>query len=108
MFNRFGHRLDFLSSLSDRLLLALLAVAIIPLGIVGLGGAAIARQVVEGESGRGLTGLARGLAAQLDLQTQGLLDDGRAIGSRPALRFLGPETRTSALAGAREREPHRR
>jgi PAS domain S-box-containing protein len=108
MFNRFGHRLDFLSSLSDRLLLALLAVAIIPLGIVGLGGAAIARQVVEGESGRELTGLARGLAAQLDLQTQGLFDDGRAIASGPAFRFLDPEMLPPALAEARERYPHMR
>ncbi len=93
-----GGRLDFLTSLSDRLLLALLAVAIIPLGVVGLGGAMAARQVVEEEAGRELSGLSRGLSAQLDQYLQGILEDGRAIAA--------PSMSTAGLADLRTRFPN--
>jgi PAS domain S-box-containing protein len=95
-----------LASLADRLLVALLVVSIIPLGVVGLGGAAIARQVVEEESGRELAGLSRGIAAQLDLYVQGLLEDGRSVVSQPAIRLLDPRLGSAALAEAKERYPH--
>ena len=106
MSSQFGRRLGFLTSLSDRLLLALLAVAIIPLGVVGLGGAVAARQVVEEEAGRELSGLSRGLSAQLDQYVQGLLEDGRAVVGLPVLRLLEPRSTATALIEIGERYPH--
>jgi PAS domain S-box-containing protein len=100
-----GVRVNVFSSLSDRLLLALLVVAILPLGVVGLGGAAIARQVFEDESGRELSGLSRALASQLDLYIQGLLEDGRSIVSQPAIRLMGPVSGSDVLMEARDRNP---
>jgi PAS domain S-box-containing protein len=96
----------FLSSLSDRLLIALLVVSIAPLGLVGLGGAAIARQVVAEESVRELSGLSRGLAAQLELYMQGLLEDGRSVVSEPTLRLMDSRSGSAALTDAKERYPH--
>jgi PAS domain S-box-containing protein len=102
----FGGRLDFVNSLSDRLLLALLAVAIIPLGVVGLGEAVAARQVVEEEAGRELSGLSRGFGAQLDQYIQGIFEDGRVLATQPAIRLVEPVATAAALADIRERYPY--
>lgn len=106
MSGRSPDRLELLPSLSDRLLLALLAVAIIPLGIIGLGGAVIARQVVEEVSGRELAGLSRGVAAQLDLYIQGLMEDGRTVAGMPAVRLMEPRQSQVVLGEATDRFPY--
>jgi signal transduction histidine kinase len=77
-------------SLQTRLWLTLSFVAIVPLAIVGGGGALYARNVIAEESTRELTGLARGLAEELDLYISGLLLNAQAIAGLPPLSTMDP------------------
>jgi PAS domain S-box-containing protein len=71
-------------------LLALALIGILPLGLVGLVVADRDRRALEEYSARELTGLARGLAGQLDIYLDELLSNARAIASMPSIVGMDP------------------
>jgi signal transduction histidine kinase/DNA-binding response OmpR family regulator len=71
-------------------LLVLVLLGILPLGLVGLAIAVRDRGVLAEHAGRELTGLARGLAGQLQVYIAGFLNDTRAIAALPDLVSMDP------------------
>jgi len=83
-------RVQFLHTLRAQVLLALVLIGILPLGLVGLSVANRDRRALEEYSARELTGLARGLAGQLDIYLDELLSNARAIASMPSIVSMNP------------------
>jgi len=83
-------RVQFLHTFRAQVLLALALIGILPLGLVGLTVADRDRRIMEEYSSRELTGLARGLAGQLDIYLDELLSHGRAIASMPSIAGMEP------------------
>jgi signal transduction histidine kinase len=83
-------RFPRLQTLQARLMLALALIGIVPLGLVGLGVATLDRQELIAHSSRELTGLARGLAGQLEVYVAELLNDARAIAALPQIVSMDP------------------
>jgi Cache domain len=81
---------QFLHTFRAWVLLALALIGILPLGLVGLTVADRDRRALEDYSARELTGLARGLAGQLDIYLDELLNNGRAIASMPSIASMEP------------------
>jgi PAS domain S-box-containing protein len=73
-----------------RLLLALALIGILPLAVTGVGVAILNRQTVAEQSARELTGLARGLAAELEVYLDNLLRQAQAMASLPAMTSMDP------------------
>jgi PAS domain S-box-containing protein len=86
-----------LRTLQAQVLLALTLVGIFPLGLVGLGVATLDREALEEQSARELTGLARGLAGQLEVYLDELLNTSRAIASLPAIVSMSPPAQASLI-----------
>ncbi|MGH8057389.1 MAG: hypothetical protein ACREOH_09170, partial [Candidatus Entotheonellia bacterium] len=72
-------RFHHLRTLRARFLLALALIGILPLGVVGLGMATLDRRALAEQSAQELTGLARGLAGQLEVYLDDLLSVTRGI-----------------------------
>ena len=83
-------RVQFLHTFRAQVLLALALIGILPLGLVGLTVADRDRRALEESSARELTGLARGLAGQLDIYLDELLSNARAIASMPSIVSMDP------------------
>ena len=83
-------RVPFLHTFRAQVLLALALIGILPLGLVGLSVADRDRRALEEYSARELTGLARGLAGQLDIYLDELLSNARAIASMPTIVSMDP------------------
>jgi ABC-type branched-subunit amino acid transport system ATPase component len=83
-------RFPFLHTFRAQVLLALALIGILPLGLVGLSVADRDRRALEESSARELTGLARGLAGQLDIYLDELLSNARAIASMPSVVSMDP------------------
>jgi len=79
-----------LQTLRARFLLALALIGIVPLGLVGLGMATLDRRVLAEQSAQELTGLARGLAGQLEVYVDDLLNTTRAMAALPEIVSLDP------------------
>src|ERR1700704_2497844 len=86
----------WLRTLQARFLVALALIGMLPLGLVGLGVATLDRQEIGQQSGRELTGLARGPSGQVDLQLTTLLTESRAIAALPDIQSMDA-TRQEAL-----------
>jgi signal transduction histidine kinase len=84
-------------TLQARLLLALALIGIVPLGIVGLGVATLDRQVLIEHSGRELSGLARGLAGQLQVYLAEVLSDARMLAALPEIVSMDSQRQASLL-----------
>ncbi|HWP28111.1 MAG TPA: hypothetical protein VNM50_01080, partial [Chloroflexota bacterium] len=80
-----------------RFLLALVLIGVLPLGVVGLGVAALDRQALVEQSARELTGLARGLAGQLDVHLDDLLAIARGLAALPAIVSMDPAQQAPLL-----------
>ena len=85
-----ARRFKFLQTLEARFLLALVLLGILPLGLVGLGIATLDRRALTERSARELTGLARGLAGELAVYLDGLLNEARAIAALPEIVSMDP------------------
>jgi hypothetical protein len=83
-------RVPCLHTLRAQVLLALVLIGIFPLGLVGLSVANRDCRALEEYSARELTGLARGLAGQLDIYLDELLSNARAIASMPSIVSMNP------------------
>ena len=83
-------RVPFPHTFRAQVLLALALIGILPLGLVGLTVAHRDRRALEEASARELTGLARGLAGQLDIYLDELLSNARAIASLPTIATMDP------------------
>jgi hypothetical protein len=83
-------RFPFLHTFRAQVLLALALTGILPLGLVGLSVADRDRRALEESSARELTGLARGLAGQLDIYLDEVLSNARAIASLPSIVSMDP------------------
>jgi PAS domain S-box-containing protein len=90
-------RIPFLHTFRARVLFALALIGILPLGLVGLSAADRDRRALEESSARELTGLARGLAGQLDIYLDELLSNARAIASMPLIASMDPSQQTMLL-----------
>jgi PAS domain S-box-containing protein len=90
MKNTSAPRFPFLHTFRAQVLLALALIGILPLGLVGLSVADRDRRALEESSARELTGLARGLAGQLDIYLDELLSNARAIASMPSVVSMDP------------------
>ena len=90
MRNLSSPRIQFLHTFRAQVLLALALIGILPLGLVGLTVADRDRRALEEYSARELTGLARGLAGQLDVYLDELLSNARAIASLPTIVSMDP------------------
>ena len=88
MRNLSSPRVQFLHTFRAQVLLALALIGILPLGLVGLTVADRDRRALEDYSARELTGLARGLAGQLDIYLDELLSNARAIASMPSIASM--------------------
>jgi len=99
-------RFRILHTLQAQVLLALVFVGIFPLGLVGLGVATLDRDALEEQSVRELTGLARGLAGQLEVYFDGLLNTSRAIASLPNIVSMSPSAQTGVLGELFVHYPH--
>ncbi len=84
-------------TLYARFLLALVLIGVLPLGVVGLGVAALDRQALAEHSARELTGLARGLAGQLDVHLDDLLAIARGLAALPAIVSMDPAQQAPLL-----------
>jgi diguanylate cyclase (GGDEF)-like protein/PAS domain S-box-containing protein len=84
-------------TLQARFLIALTLIGMLPLGLVGLGVAALDRQAIGQQSARELTGLAKGLSGQVDLQLATLLTESRAIASLPDIQGMDPPRQETLL-----------
>jgi len=81
-----------------RFLLALALIGLLPLSVVGLGGALLQRQVIAEQSARELTGLARGLAGQLDTFLEpGPFTEVQAIAGLPSITSMDPAEQEAVL-----------
>ena len=69
--------------LRRQILIALIAIGIIPLAIAGAILIMLDRQALSTQSARELTGLARGFGAEVDLYMSSRMNDTRAIASLP-------------------------
>lgn len=78
-------RVKRLQTLQARFLLALALIGILPLALVGLGMATLDRRALAEQSAQELTGLARGLAGQLEVYLSSLLHGTRAIAALPEI-----------------------
>jgi hypothetical protein len=83
-------RFKCLRALQARFLLALVLIGILPLGLVGLGVTTMDRRAIAEQSARELTGLAQGLAGELDAHLGRLLSETRAIAVLPEVVSLDP------------------
>lgn len=83
-------RTHFLKTLQGRFLTALILVGIIPFVLVGLIVVNIETRALNEQSTRELTGLARGLAGELDTFLNELLKDSQAIASLPQIVSMDP------------------
>jgi hypothetical protein len=101
-------RVQFLHTLRAQVLLALALIGILPLGLVVLSVADRDRRALEEYSARELTGLARGLAGQLDLYLDELLSNARAIASIPAIVSMDPPWQGMVLKELYHHYPHPR
>jgi signal transduction histidine kinase len=86
-----------LRTLRVGLFLALALVGILPLAVMILGGASLSRRIVAEQSTRELTGLARGLAGQLDMYLFHLLQDAQAIAALPDIASMDPARQNALL-----------
>lgn len=84
-------------TLQARFLLAFFSVGILPLGLIGLSVATLDRRVIAEQSARELTGLAHGLANQLDAYLAGMLSDTQAIAALPDLVSMDPARQGALL-----------
>ena len=84
-------------TLQARFLLALALIGIVPLGLVGLGVAILDRQAMAEQSAQELTGLARGLASQLDVYMQGLLHNAQAMAALDEIVSMHPARQEALL-----------
>jgi signal transduction histidine kinase len=84
-------------TLHARFLLALVIIGVLPLAIVGLGVAALDRAALVEQSSRELTGLARGLAAELDVHLEDLWSINRGIAALPEIVSMDPARQRSLL-----------
>jgi signal transduction histidine kinase len=90
-------RLPFLRTLQARFLLALVVLGVLPLGIVGLTVAALDRQALVEQSARELTGLARGLAGELDIHVEDLMSIVRGVSVLPDVTSMDPDRQDAVL-----------
>ncbi|MBI3325343.1 MAG: response regulator [Nitrospinae bacterium] len=84
-------------TLQVRFLAALTLIGILPLGLVGVGMATLNRQTLAEQSARELTGLARGLAGQLEVYLTGLLHNARAVAALPEIVSMDPARQDGLL-----------
>src|SRR5215831_9153037 len=77
--------LKWLWTFRARILLALTLIAILPLGVVGLGIATLDRKALAEQSARELVGLARGLAGQIEVSLAALAREVGAIATLPEI-----------------------
>jgi hypothetical protein len=85
-----GRLFKHLQTLRIQFLLALVLIGVLPQGLIGLGMATWDRRVVAKQSAQELSGLARGLAGQLELYMDNLLHTTRAIAALPEIVSLDP------------------
>ncbi|MBI2087480.1 MAG: GAF domain-containing protein [Deltaproteobacteria bacterium] len=78
-------RFKLTGTIRARFLLALGLIGIVPLGVVGLGIALLDSRAITEQSARELTGLARGLAGQLDVYMSEVFSDTRAMAALPEI-----------------------
>lgn len=83
-------RNHFFKTLHGRFLTALVLVGILPFALVGLIVVNIETRALNEQSTRELTGLARGLAGELDTFLNELLKDSQAIASLPQIVSMDP------------------
>lgn len=86
-----------LRTLRARLLLALALVGVLPLAVIGLGGAALHREVVAEQSTRELTRLAQGLAGHIEAEVDHLLVTTRALAALPEIASMDPPRQEAML-----------
>lgn len=84
-------------TLQTQFLVALVLIGLLPLGLVGLGVATLDRQALSEQSTRELTGMAQGLASQMDVYLDGLLSTSRAIAALPEIVSMEPERQEALL-----------
>ena len=81
-------------------------IEILPLGLVGLGMATLDRRALAEQSAQELTGLARGLAGQLEVYLDDLLSMTRAIAALPEIVSLDPAQQERLLKELFHHYPH--
>jgi signal transduction histidine kinase/HAMP domain-containing protein len=86
-------------TLRAQLFLALLLVGLVPLALLGIGSALLQREAIGEQSARELTGLARGLAGELDTYFDGLLSETRALAALPDITSMDADRQREALTG---------
>jgi len=86
----FTNRLNFTRTLHGRFLLALLLIGILPLGLIGLAISILDSRAISEQSARELTGLARGVAGQLDVHMTGMSEDSQAIAALLGIVGMNP------------------
>lgn len=84
-------------TLRARFLFALVLIGILPLGLAGTGVAILDRQVLTEQSARELTGLARGLAGQMDAWLAELLIATDTIAALPDVAGVDPAQQNQSL-----------
>ncbi len=94
---RAAGRLPWLATLRARFLLALLAVSVLPLGLVGLVVVRWHRLALADQSAQELVGLARGLAGQVDSYVESLLNATMVIAGLPEVTGRDPARQTALL-----------
>jgi diguanylate cyclase (GGDEF)-like protein/PAS domain S-box-containing protein len=87
----------WLRTLQARFIIALALIGMLPLGLVGSGVAALDRQEIGQQSARELTGLARGLAGQVNVQLATLLAESRTIAALPEIAGMDPARQEALL-----------
>ncbi|MEM7117598.1 MAG: cache domain-containing protein [Chloroflexota bacterium] len=90
-------RLNPLKTLYGRFLMALIIVGIIPFALIGFVIVNIETRALNDQSTRELTGLARGLAGELDTFLSELLRDSQAIASLPQITGMDLPTQEAIL-----------
>ncbi len=78
-------------------LLALSLIAVIPLGLVGLGIATLDRRTLAEQSARELTSIASAIAGELNIQLTGLLRDTDIIAALPSVVSMNPVRQNQVL-----------
>jgi len=84
-------------TLQAQILLGLILAGILPLSLSGLTLITLGQQVLTQQSTRELTGLARGLSAEIELYVTTLLDDTRAIAVLPDIAGMAVDRQTTLL-----------
>jgi signal transduction histidine kinase/HAMP domain-containing protein len=92
-------------TLQARFLLALALIGVLPLGLVGLGMAMLDRRALAEQSAQELTGLARGLAGQLEVSVDNLLSATRALAALPGIASLDPTQQEVLLKEIFQHQP---